>query len=413
MANDLSPSPEDRLALGDPGDETANRYRFQWTWAAVVCCMLLDENQDVQEVFCEHHEDVLIKHWDGSFTGQQIKTRGDNQLPWKAGDEAVLEACVRFAKLESEFPGKFRCFSFLSNHQLFSGGNSQDLQHVLKTIKDAVSVDALPSKITPWFRKIVTKAKVQPQVVFEALSKTKASGSLPKLNDAFMRLMNTLNDCWSQAGKCTIDAVRQAGQGLIEECARASSVDHLQLLPGYLVATVNSDADKQALINGKRMTLARVESVLEQSRDSAALLVGDPSLLVNPIEGSPQLLLQKLEAGGFSYISINSAVDLCQKADFLGIKWRYKHGRQKGLERYSHIRSLVLSDASRAFEATQTPSDGFGPAMRDDLRRRFRERRTANEELFDTTDDHLEGFAFSLTAQCVVHWSNDKPWESS
>ena len=75
MANDPKPSPEDLLARGDPGDETANRYRFQWTWAAVVCCMLLDGTEDVQEVFCEHHEDVLLKHRDGSFTGHQVKTR--------------------------------------------------------------------------------------------------------------------------------------------------------------------------------------------------------------------------------------------------------------------------------------------------------------------------------------------------
>jgi hypothetical protein len=79
MADAPNPSPEEVLAQNDPGDETANRYRFQWTWAAVVCCMMLDETEDVEEVFCEHHEDVLLKHRDGSFTGHQVKTRGDEQ----------------------------------------------------------------------------------------------------------------------------------------------------------------------------------------------------------------------------------------------------------------------------------------------------------------------------------------------
>src|SRR5687768_10561713 len=114
MADASIPSPENTVAAGDPGDETAKRYRFQWTWAAVVCCMLLDDTEDVQEVFCEHHEDVLLKHRDGSFTGHQVKTRGDDQPPWKAKDEAVLAACVRFAKLESEYPGRFRRFYFLT-----------------------------------------------------------------------------------------------------------------------------------------------------------------------------------------------------------------------------------------------------------------------------------------------------------
>ena len=51
--------------------------------------MLLDDTQDVEEVFCEHHEDVLLKHRDGLFTGHQVKTRGDDQPPWKAKDDAA------------------------------------------------------------------------------------------------------------------------------------------------------------------------------------------------------------------------------------------------------------------------------------------------------------------------------------
>jgi hypothetical protein len=97
---------------------------------------------------------------------------------------------------------------------------------------------------------------------------------------------------------------------------------------------------------------------------------------------------------------------------YLGIGWIKKYGRVKGLRRYEHVRSLVLNDAGRAFDATQVESDGFGPRMREDLRRRFRERRVAGDQLYDSTDDHLEGIAFSLTAQCIVIWSHAKPWES-
>lgn len=69
MSDATSPSPEDVIARDDPGDATADRFRFQYTWTTVVCCMLLDDTEDVEEVFCEHHEDVLLKHTDGCFTG--------------------------------------------------------------------------------------------------------------------------------------------------------------------------------------------------------------------------------------------------------------------------------------------------------------------------------------------------------
>lgn len=411
MADTLTPSPENTVAHGDPGDETANRYRFQWIWAAVVCCMLLDDTEDVQEVFCEHHEDVLIKHRDGSFTGHQVKTRNDEQPPWKAKDEAVLAACVRFAKLESEYPGRFRRFCFLTNHPFYTVGNGSDFPHVLKSIKNA-SVASLPSTIASWFRQVVREANVTETVAYTAMSKTVAKADLPKLRDAVMRLMSTLSQCWASAAECSHGALERAAQALIEECGRASSLAHEQLLPAYVIAAEDGDSDMAARIEGKRMTLARVQSILKHGRDSTATLAGDPTRRVEPGEGSTELLHKKLDAGGFSAVSRNSAEDLRDKADYLGIGWTKKYGHDEGLKRYDHVRTIALADAGRAFDVTQTELDDFGPAMREDLRRRFRERRTAGDQLFDATDDHLEGIAFSLTAQCKVVWSHARPWES-
>lgn len=405
-------SPEDTVARSDPGDETANRYRFQWTWAAVVCCMLLDDTEDVQEVFCEHHEDVLLKHQDGSFTGHQVKTRSNDRPPWKANDEDVLAACARFAKLEGEFPGQFRQFCFLTNHQIYSARNGQDLPHVLQSIACAARVTDLPTKIRTWVAQIARGAHVSEEVAFVAMSKTVAKADLPKLRDAMMRLIDAIAQCWSPATECSHESVRRAAQALIEECGRASSLDHEQLVPTYLIASMDSDANIAAQINGKRMTLARVQAVLEQGRDTMAVLEGDPTQRVQPGEGSTDLLHQKLDAGGFSVVSRNSAADLRDKADYLGIKWTKQHGNSKGLTRYNHVRSVVLSLAGQAFDATQDEADGFGPEMREELRRGFRERRSDGVQLFDATDEHLEGFAFSLTAQCKIVWSHARPWET-
>jgi hypothetical protein len=374
--------------------------------------MLLDDTEDVEEVFCEHHEDVLLKHKDGSFSGHQVKTRSDDQPPWKAKDEAVLSACARFAKLESEYPGSFRRFCFLTNHPLYSAGNGQDLPHVLQSIKDAATVADLPSKVASWVRRVARDADVTEGIAFATMSKTVAKSDLPKLRDAVMRLIEAIVQCWSPAAECSHESVRRAAQALVDECSRASSLDHEQLLPAYMIAAVDDDADMAARIDGKRMTLARVQSALENGRDSTATLAGDPTLCVEPGEGSTELLHKKLDAGGFSVVSRNSAEDLRDKADYLGIGWTKKYGHDRGLERYDHVRSLVLSDAGRAFDAAQTEDDDFGPAMREDLRRRFRERRTAGYQLYDCTDDHLEGVAFSLTAQCKVVWSHTRPWES-
>jgi hypothetical protein len=418
MTYTQAPSPEDILASGDPGDETANRYRFQWVWAAIVCCSLLDETVDVAEVFCEHHEDVLLKHKDGSFTGQQVKTRGNDQPQWKAGDEAVLKSCARFADLDAKFVGQFRCFSFLTNHQFYSSGNGQDLTHILELIKEADTFDELPKAALLWIKKV---AKHTPDgkftdeigvVIFDAMSKTVAKADLPKLRDAEMRLIDTIAQCWPQAEECSHGAIKKSSQELIEECCRASSLGHLQLLPAYLIATEDVSSDVKMRIDGKRMKADKIESIFERGRDSIALMEGDPSKFVSPGEGSTNLMHQKLGAGGFSIVSRNSADDLRDKADYLGLMWTNKFGSSKGLAQFDHIRSIALNDAGKAFDATQTEDDSFGPKMREDLHRRFEDRRKNGEELFDTTNDHLEGVAFSLTSQCKIAWSHARPWEN-
>jgi hypothetical protein len=406
------PSPESAVACDDPGDETANRFRFQWTWAAIMCCSLLEDGLDIDEVFCEHHEDVLVKHRDGSFTGHQVKTRAIDQPVWRSSDEQVRNSCVGFAKLERDFPGRFRKFCFLTNHPFYSESNSRNVRHVLQSIEDATAIHDLSVPIQTWLKRIASAGGVSEEITFRAMSKTSASADLPKLRDALMRLINTICRCWTPASECSHASVVRAANSLIEECSRASSLSHEQLLPAYLITQADHNEQIVARIQGKRMTFARVSNVLEVGRDSLAILDGDPTFHVVPGAGSTDLLRIKLDTGGFSAVTRNSAEDLRDKADFLGIKWTQQLGKSNGLARYNHILSLVWSDASRAFDASKTELDGFGPAMRESFRQLVRDRRrSGGDQLFDCTDDHLEGFAFSLTSQCKIVWSNIRPWE--
>jgi hypothetical protein len=167
--------PDQTTAFGDPGDDTARRYRFQYTWAAIVCCMLLDDTQDIVEVFCEHHEDVLLKHRDGKFTGQQVKTRELNQPLWKAGEAQVKMTCARFVQLDMRFPGYFRAYRFLTCHPFYVANNSQSLGYVLAQINAAPNIDDLPSSVRAWLRRVAREAEASETLAFDALKKATAS----------------------------------------------------------------------------------------------------------------------------------------------------------------------------------------------------------------------------------------------
>jgi Cap4-like dsDNA endonuclease family protein len=412
MPDPLPPSPDHILASGDPGDDTARRYRYQWTYAAISCCLMLDGTEDTVEVFCEHHEDVLLKHADNTFSGLQIKTRSSDQEVWKTGDEAFTKSCARFAKLEVDFPGQFRRFRFLTNHPLHAAKNNQDICHVLAIIKAAASAASLPSGVTSFLSKIAKEAGCSDEVAFVAMQKTEANGDLPKIPDVMTRLAQTLTDVWNRAEECPFSSVKRAARALVNECQEASSLAHENVLPAYLSVTADPvSTELAARLAGKRINRERMLRVLDQGLNELATLETESDLLIDPGRGTSDLLRKKLDAGGFSAVSRNSAEDLRDKADYLGLVWTKKHGRTTGLQRYTHVRSLVLSDAARAFEQATRDDAKFGIDMLSQLRVRFRERRREGDQLYDSTDEHLEGFAYALTSECKVVWSNDRPWE--
>lgn len=413
LADATVPTPDIVRATGDPGDDTARRYHYQWTYAAIICCMLLDLTEDVAEVFCEHHEDVLIKHSNATFSGLQIKTRRSDQEVWKTSDDDVVGSCARFSKLEAQFPGRFRSFRFLTNHPLYAGANGKDFRHVLQQIKSAAAVSEISGPEARFLTRVATEAGCTAEIAFKALSKTDARDDLPKLTDVEPRLVTTLTGVWVRAADCSYTSVMRAARYLTSECERASSLAHQDVLPAYLPATVNPDeTELTARLAAKRVDQARLLAILDYSLNETDPLYGAPEVCVEPGTGTTDLLLKKLDSGGFSAVSRNSALDLRDKADYLGTVWINKHGREVGLQRYGHVRSLVLHDSATAFEITKNEEHLFGVAMLFELRSWFQQRRTDGSQLYECSNEHLEGFAYSLTSQCSVQWSFDRPWEA-
>jgi len=396
----------------DKGDETARRYRYQWYYAAISCCSLLDDSLDISEVFCEQHEDILLKHEDGTFTGLQVKTRATDQPAWRTSDEPVKKSCARFISLEEKFPDKFRAFRFLTNHPLHSTGNGADLAYVLSEISKAKDIDEVTGVSRKFLKTVARQASCELNIAFKALKKTTAGDSLPKLADVLMRLVNTLVIVWPDASNCSFDNVVQVARELIEECGRASSIAHEETLPSYIpIVTGEVEIKVKALIENKRIDKEGLLSTLESGLNQVALLDNDPDMLWDPSSGTTELLKKKLTAGGFSVVSLNSAEDLRNKADYLGISWTQKYGRVPGLQKYDHLRSLVLRDCATAFEESKSGEVHFGNDMLSELHTLFAQRRSEKAQLFDCSNEHLEGVAFSLTSECKVQWSIDSPWE--
>ena len=153
-----TPTPINVHSADDPGDDTARRFVYQWAYAAILACSIFDESMDVLEVFCEHHEDVLLRHGDDTFTGVQVKTRETGGNPWTATEESIFGACCRFVCLENQFPGRFRCFIVATNHTFLSNKTTGTcLPHLLTLAERAADETSADPTLKGHLRKLNKK----------------------------------------------------------------------------------------------------------------------------------------------------------------------------------------------------------------------------------------------------------------
>lgn len=131
----MDQSPITALNPDDPGDDVQRRFRFQATAAAIWSLALLDDDTELQAVYCELHEDILLHKRGGRFRGIQIKSKLDDLVPHKATDEEIVGSIKRFVGLEMKFGAQFDGYSIASNVSFWDeGASATSLPHILKEV---------------------------------------------------------------------------------------------------------------------------------------------------------------------------------------------------------------------------------------------------------------------------------------
>src|ERR1700734_268521 len=99
----------------DVGADTQRRFRHQACYTAMLSLGLLDDEGPLEELYCEHHDDVILRMKSGSFRAIQLKTRLIGGVPFKSGEEEIVGSLRKFAELEAKFPGHFDSYLLAAN----------------------------------------------------------------------------------------------------------------------------------------------------------------------------------------------------------------------------------------------------------------------------------------------------------
>lgn len=387
----------------DIGADTQRRFRHQACYTAMLSLGLLDEDGPLQELYCEHHDDVILRMKSGSFKAIQLKTRLIGGVPFKSGDDEILSSLRRFAALEAKFPGRFESYLLASNvgfwHEKKNGSN---LDHVLSELR----IDSGKSSVALVKKIAETEPAIDRAVVLAALRKVQL-GVTPGLDDVEPKLREQLAQIPKFRGR-RYDELKAASDSLRNRIFEASSLVGLSDFPEYLA--VCSDTSEslrdQSVIQSKRISKTVVSELLDRELSSATLLrMSQPVPIADLPTGMNKMEL-KMAAGGLSVREIEHLKDLKFSTEYLLRQWFYMFGREQTQRYYEHLRVVVRGECLAAQENSQQPGGLYANRMLSDLRQRLEHQSTTlAAETPECRQDHLLGMAGILTEECKVWWS--------
>ena len=127
QVGDLPTAPVDR------GDETQDRFRYQWAMGVVLLAEGISGNSQITSIWCEHHEDFLVELDTGNFIAIQIKTTSQENAKWKLSDEALIKSITRFCALEESCGAQIDQYHFASNAPAYVPGPTTKSSAVLSS----------------------------------------------------------------------------------------------------------------------------------------------------------------------------------------------------------------------------------------------------------------------------------------
>jgi hypothetical protein len=444
----MSEAPDTVLSQSDPGDDVQRRFRYQATKAAMLALSLLDDEAEAEEVYCEHHEDVLVKKRGERFHGVQVKTRFDEAGPHKSTDEEIVGSIKRFIELERKFDKHFDGYTIGSNAGFWDEDKTaSSLPYILSLVAASIN-GLLHSKVQGFLKKLFAEPKksrakrrnvatsegdeatktVNPEPseadqrkaweenirLAEAVLRKLRVETLPSLRDMRSALIAMLPR-YPQVGDRLFSELGAIADNFIAEMLKAGSLAQEAVRDRYLTIFDNPDAIATSeTIKGKRITKERLVSLLQMVLPAEPTLRTNQPITIDDLPRGMSTLDLKMAAGGISIENISLAKDLKASTEYLLMKWLHKNGKSPTDARYQHLRTLTRSECQEAYDRNQSDSRLFGPEMLNDVRERLRARHTAHDvELFGSSYEHLMGMAGILTEDCTVWWSKPFPIPSA
>lgn len=163
----------------DRGDETQERFRYQWAIGACLLAEGLSGQRDMRALWCEHHDDYLVELVDGRYVAVQVKTDGGENAVWRLTESALIDSIARFCALERQYGAWVDAYEFMSNAGVYVPGASatsddtvaRSPARLIHCCKEADAPSEVPEPYLSAFKTLSAKTGGDDAVLFAVLRK--------------------------------------------------------------------------------------------------------------------------------------------------------------------------------------------------------------------------------------------------
>ncbi len=397
--------PSDVLSSRDPGDDVQRRFRYQAACGALLCLECLD-NEGVAEVFCEHHEDFLIRKPTGMYIGVQVKTRATHLGAFRSNEAPVTSALTRFVQLDKEFPTAFEAFVLSTNCDFLDAGEQEtNLPHVLRTLKTKPNA-LLPGPMGSVIDGIKGTTGSSKKRIREVLCKVRLQGNLPKFEDITMNVATKIATLETYKS-LPLERLIGCATSLIDQVLQSSALTcHQPLRQHFVLSSSPTEEQSKAIIANKRLSSDRIQKLLAAYLQELILLHTSQPLNAIDLPVGHHILEKKMAVGGISYPSIAVAKDHQVSAEFLLQRWMHMLGPDAASERYQHLDVLVRTRCAEAHDEVSVAGSPFGHAMLSSVRTKINQLALNKDLTYGLTSEQLLGFVSLATQECRQWWSD-------
>lgn len=401
--------PDQILSHNDKGDDTLRRYDYQKVYTAIVALQLLKQNTSVDEVFCEQFEDVLVKLKNGKFVGIQVKTQELDLGEFNSGDKAIVKSLTRFVELELLFSGCFERYTIATNTGFSKTTNHhKNIHHLIKLAKEGKKEELMKARSLG--KKIITQisksCKCENDVVIDVLSKVSVHSKYASLQKAYLFLNDELSRIEPVKGQ-TMGVIESVSDRIYSLISKASALTVNGNDVSVFIGTESPEnKQNEEIIAGKRIDKKILERIIEDEVAHPVNLYLKDKPKILDIKKTMERLALKMDAGGISSDNVFLAKDYKYSTETHLISWLHKQTPQEADRRYNQVRLAVKTECQEAYDEEKKPDGDFGEEMLKNLRKRLRNRRIDEPDLFFQCGyEHLLGMAGILTEDCEVWWS--------